>query len=283
MKINNNIKKKRICFFFNNIRGLKVLNFFLKKKFSNYNVILSKKFLNKEVIKILTKKKIDFEVLKSLKSNKIINRFDNFDVGIICGFPLIFPDKIIKKFKYGLLNCHAGKLPFYRGGSPLNWQLINNEKRFGISVIKINNIIDGGPIISEKTFKVKNRMNINDLHLIANNNFPNLSFEAFKKILKSKKFKKQNEKLAKTYKQRSIKDSKINIKKMNFTEVDCFVRALQQPYPNAYIKFKNKIIKIKKIKKSSLNIKPGIIILKKKKIFVGCKDKGIEILKSKFM
>ena len=69
---------------------------------------------------------------------------------------------------------------------------------------------------------------------------------------------------------------------MNFVEVDCFVRALQQPYPNAYIKLKNKIIKIQKIKKSSYNIKPGIILFKKKKIFIGCKDKGIEIIKFKF-
>ena len=67
MKINNNIKKKKNMFFFNNIRGLKVFRFLFKKKFSNYKVILSKKFLNKEVIKILTKKKIDFDVLKSLK------------------------------------------------------------------------------------------------------------------------------------------------------------------------------------------------------------------------
>ena len=36
---------------------------------------------------------------------------------------------MINSAKFGTLNLHAGRLPKYRGGSPLNWQIINNEKR----------------------------------------------------------------------------------------------------------------------------------------------------------
>lgn len=283
MKLDNYLNKKKICFFFNNIRGLKVLNFFLNKDISNYKVFLSKKFLNNEVKLKLKKKKINFQILTSLKNKKIIHQLENFDLGIVCGFPLIFPRKIIKRFKYGMINCHAGRLPFYRGGSPLNWQLINNEKKFGLSVIKINNTIDGGPIIIEKTFKLSNKLDINDLHYIANNSFPKLVYKSFKIIFKKQKLKKQDEKYAKTYKQRSFKDSKMNIKKMKFVEVDCFVRALQNPYPNAFLKTKGKVYKIQKIKKNNLNIKPGIFIYKKKRIFVGCIDKAIELTKYKIL
>jgi|TARA_Y100000294_G_C8507225_1_gene317209 methionyl-tRNA formyltransferase len=35
---------------------------------------------------------------------------------------------MIYSSKLGTLNLHAGKLPQYRGGSPLNWQIINGEK-----------------------------------------------------------------------------------------------------------------------------------------------------------
>ena len=38
-----------------------------------------------------------------------------------------FKRKIFRLVKYGFLNLHAGLLPKYRGGSPLNWQIINNE------------------------------------------------------------------------------------------------------------------------------------------------------------
>ena len=51
------------------------------------------------------------------------------------------------------MNAHGGKLPQYRGGSPLNWQIINGEKYFGISVIKINKKIDQGNIITQKNLE----------------------------------------------------------------------------------------------------------------------------------
>ena len=41
--------------------------------------------------------------------------------------------KILNSSKFGTLNLHAGKLPKDRGGSPLNGQLINNEKIVGLS------------------------------------------------------------------------------------------------------------------------------------------------------
>jgi len=281
MKFSQFLKEKKFYFFFNNIRGLEVLNFFLKKKISNYEVILSKKFLNQNILNLLNKKKIHFQIIHSLKNKNLLKKFDDSDLGIVCGFPLIFSKKLINKFKFGLINCHAGKLPDYRGGSPLNWQLINNEKTFGISIIKINNIIDGGPIINEKNFKLLNRFTINDLHFIANKNFPKLAYDSVKKIFMRKELKKQNEIKAKTYRQRSSKDSKMNIKKMTFDEVNCYVRSLQDPYPNAFLKFIDKIIEIQKIKKSKYNLKPGIIEFKKNKVFAGCLDSTIELIKYK--
>ena len=66
-------------------------------------------------------------------------------------------------------------LPKYKGGSPLNWQLINCEKKFGISVIKMNKKIDSGDIFSERKFYIKKNYDINDLHRIANKNFPKMT------------------------------------------------------------------------------------------------------------
>ena len=49
-------------------------------------------------------------------------------------------------------------LPKYRGGSPLNWQLINCEKKFGISVIKMNKKIDSGDIFSREKILYKKKL-----------------------------------------------------------------------------------------------------------------------------
>lgn len=69
-------------------------------------------------------------------------------------FNQIFKTEIINLPKYKTINCHAGKLPFYRGRNILNWALINDEKDFGITVHYINEGIDTGDIILQKTYPI---------------------------------------------------------------------------------------------------------------------------------
>ena len=56
--------------------------------------------------------------------------------------------------KLKTINCHAGKLPFYRGRDILNWVLINDEKEFGITVHYMDEGIDTGDIILQRTFPI---------------------------------------------------------------------------------------------------------------------------------
>jgi methionyl-tRNA formyltransferase len=58
------------------------------------------------------------------------------DVILFYGWSWKIKEKIFKNYRCFML--HPSPLPKYRGGSPLNWQLINCENEFGISVIKIN-------------------------------------------------------------------------------------------------------------------------------------------------
>ena len=53
-----------------------------------------------------------------------------------------------------MINCHAGKLPFYRGRNVLNWVLINDENEFGITLHYVDSGIDTGDIIIQKTFPI---------------------------------------------------------------------------------------------------------------------------------
>ena len=58
----------------------------------------------------------------------------NADLFVSMSFNQIFRDEIRNLPKQKTINCHAGKLPFYRGRNILNWALINDEKEFGITV-----------------------------------------------------------------------------------------------------------------------------------------------------
>ncbi len=71
------------------------------------------------------------------------------DLFVSMSFNQIFRKDILRVPPMGVINCHAGKLPFYRGRNILNWALINDEKEFGITVHYVDEGIDTGDIIRQ--------------------------------------------------------------------------------------------------------------------------------------
>lgn len=78
----------------------------------------------------------------------------NCDLFVSMSFNQIFKKRIIDLPPLKTINCHAGKLPFYRGRNILNWALINDEKDFGITVHYVDEGIDTGDIILQKTYPI---------------------------------------------------------------------------------------------------------------------------------
>jgi methionyl-tRNA formyltransferase len=263
----------KICFFFNGKRGLDIYSYLKKKKFLKIQkIFLSRKFLNKDILSKLQ----NYTIIDGLHSKIVKKNLFTTDISIVGGFPYIFPKALTEIPKLGTINCHAGILPKYRGGSPLNWQIINGEKKFGITTIKMNKGIDQGKIIKEKNFFLKKDYDINDLHNIVNKNFPKLVFESIKKLSLGEKLKKQP--ISRSYfKQRTAKDSLIKFEKYTFKEINNYIRALKKPYPEAYFIYKKKKIIIKKIFKCKRTIKSRKILKIKNKYYVNCKDCVIKI------
>ena len=270
----NKISKLSYCLFFNGERGIEILKLLDSKNFKILNVFIAKKFLRPNILKKIPKK-TNFTVIEHLNQEIITQTLKKTDIALSCGFPLIFKKSYLSLPSMGFLNCHAGILPKYRGGSPLNWQLINCEKIFGISVVKINHEIDGGHIFSEKKFIIKKDYDINDLHKIANKNFPKMIIESIKKIINNKKPKKQK-KNSITWKQRTESDSMFDFKAKTFKQADRLVKALQNPYPNAFFYFKTIKYEILKVTKSKKTLKAGNIFFKNHTMYLGLKDSTVK-------
>ena len=275
--------KKKICFFFNHERGLNVVKYFSKMNtYEIKNIYLSKKNLNKKILPSIKKLNLNYKIIKEVNSNKVINfiKKNKVDINIICAFPYIFKKELLNSAKFGTLNMHGGKLPNYKGASTLNWQIINGEKKIGISIIKADSSIDGGDILSQYSFNLKDKHEISDVHKIVNKKFPIILENTLKRYFKGKiKLKKNSG--GKIYKQRSEKDGKINWNLMNSLEVYNFIRAITKPYPGAYSHISNskKKVIIYKSAKSKLNPKilPGCIFKNKGKTFVKCFKESVEI------
>ncbi|MDB2527633.1 formyltransferase family protein [Candidatus Pelagibacter bacterium] len=271
----------KIAIFFNSYRGLSVLNHLIKKKKYLIDVYLSKKNLNLSILKKIRKKyliikKLNLKIISTIKKNK-------YDLLIVAGWPLIFSQELIKAAKYETINLHAGRLPSYRGGSPLNWQIIEGKKNIYISIIKMTQKIDGGPVYITKKILLNTKENIRHLHNKVNKIFPYMVENTIQKIIKKIKPKKQNIKFKRYLKQRSDKDGKIKWSEMTDYQVFNLVRAITSPYPGAFYIYKRKKIRLHSCKISKLKtfIKPGKFLIRSKQKFVGCKKGCIQIIKER--
>ena len=274
------IKKDKIALFFNSERGISVFKS-LSKNYS-IDIFLSKKNLKNKVKNFLKKRKIKFKVINKINLELIKKmKNKNYFLVISSGFPLIFPNDFLKIFKNQVINLHAGPLPEYRGGSPLNWQIINGEKMITISIIRMSRKIDHGPIYSEKSFKLKNSDTIKTVHEKVNHLFPYMLNQVIFKIKNKIKPKKQKTSNIKNYPQRSKKDGNINWTKKDALGVYNFVRALTKPYPGAFYFEKEEKIKTIfncKISKKNPKIDPGQIFYSNGEKFIKCKKYSKKII-----
>ena len=108
---------------------------------------------------------IDYLQGINVNSDSFYTKANNYncDLFVSMSFNQIFKTKIMNLPKLKTINCHAGKLPFYRGRNILNWALINDEKEFGITVHYIDEGIDTGDIILQNLFPINDLDNYETL------------------------------------------------------------------------------------------------------------------------
>jgi methionyl-tRNA formyltransferase len=71
------------------------------------------------------------------------------DLGVLAAFGEIIPEEVIELFPYGILNIHPSLLPAWRGASPIQAAIISGEKTTGVSIIKLDEKLDHGAVVSQ--------------------------------------------------------------------------------------------------------------------------------------
>lgn len=119
-----------------------------------------------------------------VNSEEFINEVKNYNVDLFVSmsFNQIFRKRFIDLPSLGTINCHAGKLPLYRGRNILNWALINDEKEFGITVHYVDEGIDTGDIILQRCFPITDDDNYDTLLEVAYVECANILYDAIKEI-----------------------------------------------------------------------------------------------------
>ena len=109
---------------------------------------------------------LEFRTPKNLKDNK--EEYEYFksidaDLAIVVAYGQIIPKKFLSLTKKGFINIHASILPKWRGAAPIQRSIMNLDKETGISVMKIVEQLDTGPVCNTYKIDLDSNLNANDV------------------------------------------------------------------------------------------------------------------------
>ncbi len=109
---------------------------------------------------------LDFRTPQFLKNN--VEEYDHFkkieaDLAIVVAYGQIIPKEFLNLPKKGFINIHASILPNWRGAAPIQRSIMNLDKETGISIMKISEKLDSGPV--SKIYKISLENNLNAIDI----------------------------------------------------------------------------------------------------------------------
>jgi methionyl-tRNA formyltransferase len=173
--------------------------------------------------------------------------FGDYDVLLFYGWSWIVPKELVEG---KLCIClHPSPLPRYRGGSPIQHQIINGERESAVSLFRMTTGLDTGSIYKQRAYSLEGHLGdvigrIGDVGL-------GLTLEMLDEMVeKRSKPLVQDESKATTYKRRAREESELTegqLDRMSGSEFFNFVRALEDPYPNAYVRLVDGVAILKRV------------------------------------
>ena len=106
--------------------------------------------INSEVI--LTSTKAD--LVEQMQTFKSASR-----LGIVIDYGIIIPQEVIDRFELGIINSHFSLLPRWRGADPITYAILNGDQKTGISLMKIVEQLDEGPLLAQAEMSLSEEAN----------------------------------------------------------------------------------------------------------------------------
>lgn len=119
---------------------------------------------NGDVVEYCRNQNIPF-VSSSLKDDQTLNQLKNLQptIAILASYGALIPESIINIFPNGIINIHPSLLPKWKGPSPIPFSLLNGDDVTGVTLIRLDDEIDHGPILLQKPYSLKGNETAEDL------------------------------------------------------------------------------------------------------------------------
>ena len=234
------------------------------QKLSKSSIHMCAEKLNLEV---KTPKKIDeeFEYLKEL----------NLDLVIVVAYGQLISKKILDLSKKGFLNIHASLLPKWRGAAPIQRSILNNEKKTGISFMKIDEKLDSGPVCNKYSIDILDQDNAEILSKKLSYLSTEKILENVQKVLNGEAIFKEQDHTKATYAKKIQKiEGKIDWNN-SARKIIAQINGLY-PKPGAWFELNNKRYKILKAKINKQSATIGEVI--DEQMTIACGENSINII-----
>lgn len=203
------------------------------------------------------------------------------DLNVVVAYGQIIPSSIIYLPKYNSINVHFSLLPKYRGASPVQWAILNGERKTGITIFELNEKMDEGDILTQEEFEILPDEGAVELEARLALKGAELLTETIAKIDEIKP-RKQDHSIATYAPLIKKEDGRIDWIK-DALHVERQVRAFT-PWPSVYTFLGEKRVKIHKGRKIEDRIEPfsagEILEVKKEGIEVCCGEGSVFLIES---
>ena len=197
------------------------------------------------------------------------------DVSILFAYGKIIPPEWLNVPIFGFINIHASLLPRWRGAAPVQRAIENNDKKSGITIMKMNEGLDEGPIIASQEIAINSETNGQTLIDQISHDSCSLLYNNLEKYLKGLLSLEDQDHEKSTYASKINKDeSRLNWN-TDAKILEQKIRAFY-PYPATWFSHKGKRYKVLKAMVSSFEGESGKIL--QPPLIIGCKKNSLEIL-----
>ena len=226
-------------------------------------------FAKKKALNVRTPLTLDsdeeYDFMKNLKP----------DIVVVIAYGKIIPKRFLNLAKYGFINVHASLLPKWRGAAPIQRSIMSLDSETGISVMKIVEELDAGPVMYQAKIVINENTDTQTLTQVLSQLGAKALLDSISKIENGKaKFKEQNHNQATYAKKISKAEGKIEWNE-SAKKVLAKINGLN-PNPGAWFEYKNERYKVWKAEIVNKSGKIGTIL--NDQLIVSCKDQAVQIL-----
>lgn len=103
-------------------------------------------------------------------------------VAISVNWPTLIRKQMLDRFDHGVVNAHAGDLPRFRGNATPNWAILAGEQRVVLSLHRMVERLDAGPILAQRAFPLTNQTYVGDVYRFLSQAVPELFVEVLHRL-----------------------------------------------------------------------------------------------------